>query len=204
MIRRWTVIFAALGAIGMASGGAIGQFYPLCFPISVTDRDGWVLHFYDSRVRLFWLDSLGDAIAVEQVGDGAMLDITPHESAHEADGGEAELPTRRGRRRSARIRIANRRQVSDFTLLFNQRLMVRRGAAPIASFGLVRSPAWVPAGLLLIVPVGVAVRGPYLRRRRSLRNRRNQCLECGYDLTALTEPRCPECGLGFSGPLDTD
>lgn len=25
-----------------------------------------------------------------------------------------------------------------------------------------------------------------------------QCLDCGYDLRGLPEPRCPECGRGFN------
>ena len=35
------------------------------------------------------------------------------------------------------------------------------------------------------------VRGPV---RRWHRRRRNRCVRCGYNLTGLTEPRCPECG----------
>jgi hypothetical protein len=27
------------------------------------------------------------------------------------------------------------------------------------------------------------------------------CSRCGYDLTGLTEPRCPECGEAFDGPM---
>ena len=27
--------------------------------------------------------------------------------------------------------------------------------------------------------------------------RRGHCHRCGYDLTGLTEPRCPECGQPF-------
>ena len=30
--------------------------------------------------------------------------------------------------------------------------------------------------------------------RSFVRQRRGQCLKCGYNLTGLTEPRCPECG----------
>jgi hypothetical protein len=30
------------------------------------------------------------------------------------------------------------------------------------------------------------------------RKRRGECVQCGYDLTATIEPRCPECGAMYS------
>ncbi|MHC4697644.1 MAG: hypothetical protein ACYTFA_12980 [Planctomycetota bacterium] len=51
-------------------------------------------------------------------------------------------------------------------------------------------PLW---GLCLILgayPTVVLFRGPI---RRRWRRRRGLCLECGYDVRLLTEPRCPEC-----------
>lgn len=41
-----------------------------------------------------------------------------------------------------------------------------------------------------------------LRRRR--RSKRNECLTCGYCLTGLPEPRCPECGVAFDVPNPAD
>lgn len=39
----------------------------------------------------------------------------------------------------------------------------------------------------------------YARRaRRKARILRNECLGCGYNLKALPEPRCPECGTAFN------
>ena len=43
----------------------------------------------------------------------------------------------------------------------------------------------------------------HLRRIRQVRRLRSGCcIECGYNLTGLTEPRCPECGTGFAMPAD--
>lgn len=57
------------------------------------------------------------------------------------------------------------------------------------------APFWFVAGLLLVLPAIAGVRGPLRRLRR---RRRGECIHCGYNLTGLTEPRCPECGREFS------
>jgi hypothetical protein len=36
-----------------------------------------------------------------------------------------------------------------------------------------------------------------VRRRVWRRRRRGQCVECGYNLAGLPEPRCPECGTSI-------
>ena len=45
--------------------------------------------------------------------------------------------------------------------------------------------------LFAAYPTIVFIRGPLRRRRR---HRKGLCVTCGYNLTGLTEPRCPECG----------
>jgi hypothetical protein len=54
---------------------------------------------------------------------------------------------------------------------------------------------WALFPLLMILPTGAFVRGPMRRWRR---RRRGLCVECGYNLTGLTEARCPECGRAFT------
>ncbi len=56
-------------------------------------------------------------------------------------------------------------------------------------------PLWLPLVLFAAYPVVTFVRGPLRRRRRK---KRGHCLTCGYNLTGLTEPRCPECGTAFT------
>ncbi len=59
--------------------------------------------------------------------------------------------------------------------------------------------------LVLIVRRALVLRG-VLRRRgaRSAAAEPITCSRCGYDLSALDVPRCPECGAlrGFDVPLD--
>ncbi len=51
-------------------------------------------------------------------------------------------------------------------------------------------PVWI-AFLLSVSVTMILFYGPLRRRRR---RKHNQCIQCGYSLTGLPEPRCPECG----------
>lgn len=55
----------------------------------------------------------------------------------------------------------------------------------------IRFPVWVPLILFLTYPALASICRPLQTRRR---RKRNRCVKCGYDLTGLPEPRCPECG----------
>ena len=57
----------------------------------------------------------------------------------------------------------------------------------------VRIPLWMPVMLFGAWPAVAFLRGPLRRRRR---RKRGECVHCGYNLTGLPEPRCPECGKG--------
>ena len=64
-----------------------------------------------------------------------------------------------------------------------------------AVFSLGRTPlaAWFGFGFVLAAPT-LLMR--WLDRPR--RQLPGHCRRCGYDLTGLSEARCPECGEGFS------
>jgi hypothetical protein len=68
------------------------------------------------------------------------------------------------------------------------------GTKPPYSFWLLEVPLWCPIVLFAAYPVLAFIRGPVRRYRR---RKRGLCTRCGYNLTGLTEPRCPECGTGF-------
>ncbi len=59
----------------------------------------------------------------------------------------------------------------------------------------IECPYWFAFLLLAFYPTITFIRGPMCRRRR---RKQGHCLTCGYNLTGLTEPRCPECGTGFT------
>ncbi len=52
-------------------------------------------------------------------------------------------------------------------------------------------PLWVPFLILATYPAIALIRDPVRRWRR---RKRGLCIQCGYNLTGLTEARCPECG----------
>lgn len=52
-----------------------------------------------------------------------------------------------------------------------------------------RIPPWA-----LVLPVAIPTAWCW---RRDRRHPPGHCAECGYDLTGLTEPRCPECNREF-------
>lgn len=58
-------------------------------------------------------------------------------------------------------------------------------------------PTWAPLVVLAAYPTIAFIRGPLRRYRR---RRKGLCLTCGYNLTGLTEPRCPECATEFDSP----
>jgi hypothetical protein len=60
-------------------------------------------------------------------------------------------------------------------------------------------PFWIPLVMLSAYPTIAFIRGPLRRWRR---RRKGLCLKCGYNLTGLTEPRCPECATEFDRTHD--
>ncbi len=59
------------------------------------------------------------------------------------------------------------------------------------------APFWALFPVLIVPPAIGFLRGPLRRRRR---RKRGLCLQCGYNLTGLSELRCPECGRPFALP----
>ena len=61
----------------------------------------------------------------------------------------------------------------------------------------------VVAGLVALVALPQVVRWAWRTMRTRSRLSRGLCIDCGYNLTGVTEPRCPECGQPFNLMRDT-
>jgi len=179
-------------AILVASLGCLSFFLPLGWPFEVMAGDWGVLHFYDGRVRLFWIQSPEAPIQVtcyEFGPDFRVKTVYDDDPLLPRDAVGPEPPRIDGRR--MRVRIGNRRSVSDFGGRWAWNPWVASNTSPPVQVNYVRLPVWLPVALLLFWPVRTVARGPWVQRRRQ---RRNQCIRCGYSLKGLPEPRCPECG----------
>ncbi len=56
----------------------------------------------------------------------------------------------------------------------------------------------VLAGLVSLLVLPQALRWAWLMLRTRSRLSNGLCIDCGYNLTGVTEPRCPECGQPFN------
>ena len=179
-------------AIVLAGLGCVSFFKPLDWPFQVLSADWGVLHFFDGRVRLFWIQSPEAPIVVTAYEFGpdfrvsSIYDDVPLLS----QGAAGPEPPRIDARRM-RVRIGNRRSVPDFGGRWAWDPWIASNTSPPVQVNYFRIPVWLPVVLLLLSPIRGVVRGPWVQRRR---HRRNQCTHCGYSLKGLPEPRCPECG----------
>ena len=57
--------------------------------------------------------------------------------------------------------------------------------------------AFIDATVVLILSAPSIIAAVFLYAWRNRFDGRNHCRECGYNLTGLPEPRCPECGKPF-------
>ena len=81
---------------------------------------------------------------------------------------------------------------SSFTSRPPQRLVrVQQQSSTRSGYVVASCPVWVVLMVYAAYPVLVFIRGPLRRRRR---RKHGLCVRCGYNLTGLAEPRCPECG----------
>ncbi len=68
-------------------------------------------------------------------------------------------------------------------------------------------PSWITVGvgLLVVLTIGVTLivvyliwRDGYVRGWRKARNQPPTCTQCGYNMSGLTQCRCPECGQPYT------
>jgi len=200
-------ITLAVAAIALVVLGAFGSFSPLFYGLPVTDKDWAILHFFDSRVRLFWIRGQSEPIRVAQIRQGfrPVFRITPVQPAGPPPRNSTMGPSEPNANEywEAQILIGTRRQLPSFgggwqNALRATTLPRRTRALPSVLSSYIRLPVSLVAVVMLIAPATAAIRGPirqrYRQRRDAYRRKRGLCVKCAYDLRGLPEPRCPECG----------
>jgi len=185
------LIAAALAVFGAFSYVMIPSFKLVSF-----NRDVLLLHFYDGRVRLFWFHSPQELFSVEAAEYQSILFLRSQaENLGPWDDAIAGPPTPLVFR--VPIRIGDRYTVPPVGGGWRGKIGPQL-FAPVAFAGplwlvessFFRLPVWPLATLLMIPPIRDSIR----ERRRLGRKKRNECLECGYNLTGNVTGMCPECG----------
>lgn len=216
MTRLALGITLSIIAIAIAIAGCISFFHPVGFVCPLAPRAALVTHFFEGRMRLFWITRDDQPIRVTHHWRGPTIAIVSRNALTWQDGREVLRDPRRATQDGdlVRINIGDRRGVGAFGGQWRSGSVNQAPAPPGSGIGraparaggglevsFVRTPMWLPVLLLLLQPVKAIILGPWLTRRRE---RLNQCIGCGYDLRALPSPRCPECGrrITESSPWD--
>jgi len=189
----------ALIAAALAVFGALSYVMIPSIKLIRSDSDVLLLHFFDGRVRLFWFHSPQEPFWVAAAEYESILFLNSRaEDFGPWDAALAGPPSPPAFR--VPIRIGDRNAVPSVG--GSWRAVI--GPRPRPPFGYsgslwsvessyFRLPVWPLVIPLMIPPIRDSIR----ERRRVRRKNRNECLECGYNLTGLVEPRCPECGTAI-------
>jgi hypothetical protein len=199
MSRLALGITLSLVAIAIGIAGCISFFHPIGLVCPIAPRAALVTHFFDGRMRLFWITREDQPIRVTQTWRGPTIDIVSRGSLAWEGGRHVVRDPRQAMRDGdlVRINIGNRRDVSAFGGQWRRGAVTRPAAANGLEVSFIRFPMWLPVLVLLLQPMRAIIFGPWRSRRRE---RLNQCLGCGYNLRALPRPRCPECGRAIPMP----
>lgn len=187
---RGAIVVAGL-VLAVLALGCLSYFVVVDLPFWVTRSDWITLHVYDGRFRVFWIRSYGDPIDVASYHEPVQIRLRPRAEGVERAPSRGGYPVPPLRNTDIPVRIGAAWEVDDFGFNHSRQFRLRGGGNHAARIAFVRLPIWLIAGVLLLIPLRAAIFGPVLFRRR---RRRNHCGYCGYDLTGLPEPRCPECG----------
>jgi len=188
------LLAAALAVFGALSYVMIPSFKLLSFNCDVV-----LLHFYDGRVRLFWFHSPQELFSVEAGEYQSILFLNSQaEDIGQWDDALAGPPSPPVFR--VPIRIGDRIAVPPVGGSWRAAIGPRprppfgfSGSQWLVESSYFRLPVWPLVIPFMISPIRDSIR----ERRRLRRKKRNECLQCGYNLMGLVEPRCPECGSKF-------
>jgi len=194
MRHKRALAFTAL-AIAVTTIGAAGLFTSIHFTGRVTSRHWCMAALHHGALQLWWIRAASGVEGLE----GIDLNVTfDDERAHLSVEPRADEASAGSLKSLTKIRHTNFGLTIEHPRQFLELLLPGGLSMPLpiplsidtklpTVFILFRFPLFPIAALLLIYPTVVVIR----QRRRQ---RRNQCLNCGYNVTGLTEARCPECG----------
>ena len=194
MQRLRGAIFLAFGVIALALVSGVSFLSVVDLPFWLTRSDWLTFHAYHGRFRVFWVRSYGDPIDVVSYRDPVHIRLSNRPSDLGAASSRGPIPMPPRQASDVQIRIGTSWQVDNFGMNYGRVFPMPGNPNARARISFFRVPIWLIAGLLLFIPIRAALFGPIRFRRRI---RRNRCGFCGYDLTGLTEPRCPECGMAI-------
>lgn len=177
MIRKTVIAALATSAISSAILGWVGYVIPVYRGWQITGELHSYVYFGDGLARFYWL--LGN--------DDIYLD---------SPDAYVQMEVRRAADDAVCIRYTHGRPgtVAPYALVSNRWNPQRGATTPSICMVGVRTRIWPPIAVFAAYPILTFGRDRYRRRVRLCRKENGQCVECGYDLTGLPEPRCPECG----------
>ena len=185
VIRRTIVTGLAAAAIAFAILGWIGYWVPIYREVKINDRFHAYFYTHEGLARFYWLRADADfyidstdnyvSIVLHRADENAIIQRVRHASPN------AIQPMA-----LVASRWPSRRRENEVSATTAPTMVIRLFGA--------RTWIWLPLAILAAYPTYVIVRDQRHRRLVARRGRRGLCVNCGYDLTGLTEPRCPACG----------
>ena len=185
MIRRTIVTGLAAAAISFAILGWAEYWVPIYRDVRINDR--FHIYFYTAEglARLYWLRADTD-FYLDSMDNYVHLDV------HRSDGNTLFQRVLHAKPNAippmalVASRWTSRRPENETSATTVPPMVMRLFGA--------RTWIWLPLAILAAYPTYVIIRDQRRRRLTARRSRQGQCEKCGYDLTGLTKPRCPECG----------
>lgn len=195
MFRKLIITLMVLSALGVSIAGWISFSRPLVQAVRLTPKVWLAGAVFDGRARLFLLTSRDERILDVRRTRGPRIEIVVTD--YQVDpwvGKWPELKTV-----PHLINLGARSAVTPFGGTWRRAVPSLNANTKLVWNTFIRAPVTMLVIALLAYPAAAFIRGPLRTKRRA---KRGLCVHCGYNLTGLTEPRCPECGTS-TGVVDS-